>query len=181
MNIIQFRSISVSFGCMYFFIFQSLDITASFLTSHRLNTKICTHRASQMEWKCGKCLKSTIFEGKLQVFISYLSEMKMVSMYYNSFLFQYFLQLVTTIFLFWRYLNSSMTSFWSDILPPFPNSNDLNSHVWVAILSLNPMPDKIWCFKTILLGYQRYEECKARRTSRGRSETISSKNLKSIR
>ena len=104
MNIIQFRSISVSFGCMYFFIFQSLDITASFLTSHRLNTKICTHRASQMEWKCGKCLKSTIFEGKLQVFISYLSEMKMVSMYYNSFLFQYFLQLVTTIFLFWRYL-----------------------------------------------------------------------------
>ena len=145
--------------------------TASFLTSHRLNTKICTHRASQMEWKCGKCWKSTIFEGKLQVFISYLSEMKTVSMYYNSFLFPYFLQLlqlVTTIFLFWRYLNSSMTSFWSDILPPFPNSNDLNSHVWVAILSLNPMPDKIWCFKTILLGYQIYEECKARRTSRGR-------------
>ena len=30
-------------------------------------------------------------------------------------------------FLFWRYLNSSMTSFSSDILLPFPNSNDLNS------------------------------------------------------
>ena len=32
-------------------------------------------------------------------------------------------------FLFWRYLNSSMVSFSSDILLPFPNSNDLNSCV----------------------------------------------------
>ena len=31
-------------------------------------------------------------------------------------------------FLFRRYLNSNMTSFSSDILLPFPNSNDLNSH-----------------------------------------------------
>ena len=30
------------------------------------------------------------FEGKLQLFISYLSEMKTVSMFYNSSLFQYF-------------------------------------------------------------------------------------------
>ena len=30
-------------------------------------------------------------------------------------------------FLFWRYLNSSMTSFSSEILLPFPNSNHLNS------------------------------------------------------
>ena len=40
-----------------------------------------------MERKRGKCLKSSIFEGKLQVFISYLSEMKIVSMFYNSSLF----------------------------------------------------------------------------------------------
>ena len=32
-------------------------------------------------------------------------------------------------FLFWRYLNSTMTRFSSDILLPFPNSNDLNSCV----------------------------------------------------
>ena len=32
-------------------------------------------------------------------------------------------------FLFRRYLNSNMTSFSSEILLPFPNSNDLNSHV----------------------------------------------------
>ena len=31
--------------------------------------------------------------------------------------------------LFWTYLNSSMTRFLSDILPPLPNLNDLNSHV----------------------------------------------------
>ena len=53
--------------------------------------------------------------------------MKIVSMFYNSSLFQHFLQLVSTIFSFWRYLNSSLTKFLSDILLPFPNSNDLNS------------------------------------------------------
>ena len=41
-------------------------------------------------------------------------------------------------FLFWRYLNSSMTSFLSDILLPFPNSNDLNSlpHLRTRIIQL---------------------------------------------
>ena len=41
-------------------------------------------------------------------------------------------------FLFWRYLNSSMTSFSSDILLPFPNSNDLNSlpHLLTKIIQL---------------------------------------------
>ena len=43
------------------------------------NTKICIHGASRMKWKCGKCWKLAIFEGKLQVFISYLSEMKTVN------------------------------------------------------------------------------------------------------
>ena len=43
------------------------------------NAKICIHRASRMEQKCGKCWKSSIFEGKLWVFISCLSEMKIVS------------------------------------------------------------------------------------------------------
>ena len=37
-----------------------------------------------MEQKHGKCWKSPIFEGKLQVFIIYLGEMKTVSMFYNS-------------------------------------------------------------------------------------------------
>ena len=35
----------------------------------------------------------------------------------------------STVFFFWRYLNSSMTSFFSNILFPLPNVNDLNSHV----------------------------------------------------
>ena len=134
-NIIQFRSISVSFGSMYFFLFQSLDVRASeklsvrffnqiscnkclkakiscfymfflfnppawdwnVLRAERLlrswrhtgwrNTKICIHGASRMEWKCGKCWKSPIFEGKLWVFSSYLSKMRIISMLYNSSLF----------------------------------------------------------------------------------------------
>ena len=101
--------------------------TASFLMSHRLKKyKNLLPRASRMGQKCDKCWKSPIFEGKLQVFISYLSEMKIVSMFYNFFI----LALFTACFyhfLFWRYLNSSMTRFSSDILLPFPNSNDLNS------------------------------------------------------
>ena len=54
------------------------------------NTKICIHRASWMEQKCVKCWKSPIFEGKLWVFISYLSEMKIVSMFYNPSLFTFY-------------------------------------------------------------------------------------------
>ena len=69
------------------------------------------------------------FEKGNCVFFSYLSEMKTVSMFYNSSLFYYFLYFVSTIFLFWRYLNSNMTSFLSDTLLPFPNLNDLNSRV----------------------------------------------------
>ena len=86
------------------------------------------HRASRMEQKCVKCWKLSIFEGKLQVFISYLSEMKIVSMFYNFFI----LALFTACFyhfLFRKYLNSSMRRFSSDILLPFPNLNDLNSRV----------------------------------------------------
>ena len=51
-----------------------------------------------MEWKHGKCWKSPILEGKLRVFISYLSKMRIASMFYNSSLFSHFLQLVSTIF-----------------------------------------------------------------------------------
>ena len=78
--------------------------------------------------ECGKCCKSPIFEGKLQVFISYLNEMKTVicpitlpcfNTFYSLFMY-YFLQLV----LFWRYLNSTMVSFFVRIQLPFPNSND---------------------------------------------------------
>ena len=47
------------------------------------NTKICIHEASWMERKRGKCWKLPIFEGKLRLFFSYLSEMKKVSMFYN--------------------------------------------------------------------------------------------------
>ena len=54
------------------------------------NTKICIHGASWMEQKCVKCWKSPIFEGKLWVFISYLSEMKIVSMFYNPSLFTFY-------------------------------------------------------------------------------------------
>ena len=81
---------------MFFFLFKLLRMecsrirkTASFLTSHnKLNKyKIYIHGAWQMEPKCGNCWKLQLFEGKLLVFISYLSEMKTVSMFYNSSLF----------------------------------------------------------------------------------------------
>ena len=57
------------------------------------NTKICIHGASQMEWKCGKCWKSPIFEEKLPFFIS-LSEMKIVcsiTLLYSSIFYGLFL------------------------------------------------------------------------------------------
>ena len=44
------------------------------------NTKICIHGASQMEQKRGNCWKLSILVEKLQVFNSYLSKMKTVSM-----------------------------------------------------------------------------------------------------
>ena len=36
-----------------------------------------------MEQKHGKCRKLQLFEGKLQVFISYMGKMKTISMFYN--------------------------------------------------------------------------------------------------
>ena len=56
-----------------------------------------------MEQKHGKCWKLPIFEKKLWLFGSYLSEMKSVSMFYNF--------LIVAPFTVWRYLNSYMTSF----------------------------------------------------------------------
>ena len=47
-----------------------------------------------MEQKCGKCWKSRIFEGKLQVFISYLSKMRIVcsiTLLYSSTFYSLFL------------------------------------------------------------------------------------------
>ena len=58
------------------------------------NTKICIHGASRMERKRGKCWKLPIFEGKLRVFISYLSEMKIVcsiTLLYSSTFYSLFL------------------------------------------------------------------------------------------
>ena len=89
-------------------------------------TKICIHEASQMEWKRSKCRKLPILEGKLSFY--QLSEWNE----YNQYVLKLFviLALFTASFyhfLCWRYSNSSMTRFSSDILLPFPNSNDLNS------------------------------------------------------
>ena len=144
MNIIQFRSISVSFYTMYYVLFQSLDVQKIFvivrffnriscnnglkffhmfffvnpwgwnvLESERplcswhhvgwRNKRICIHGAEQMEQKHGKCWKLPIFEKRLWLFVSYLSEMKSVSMFYNF--------LIVAPFTVWRYLNSCMTSF----------------------------------------------------------------------
>ena len=93
------------------------------------NTKIYIHRASRMEQKHRKYCKLLLFKGKLQVFISYLSEMKTVSMFYNSSFFLILFTACFNFFLFWRYLNSSMTYFSVEILLPFPHLIDLNSHV----------------------------------------------------
>ena len=56
----------------------------------------------------------------------------------NQYVLQFFLVLVLFTaclyhFLFWRYFNSSMVSFLSDILLSFPNLNNLNNHVWQKI------------------------------------------------
>ena len=107
LNMIQFCSISVSFGSMYF-----IQLPKSFLIVRFFNWISCnkglkakiscfflcffclnllglecsrirkttsflpSHRPKLQE--CGKCCKSPIFEGNLQVFISYVSEMKTV-------------------------------------------------------------------------------------------------------
>ena len=98
--------------------------SALFLMSDRLKKHKNLHPQSfkngvKTYWKL------RLFEGQLWFFISYLSEMKRVSMSYNSSLLKYFSQLVSIIFLLWRYITSSTTGF-SDILLRFPN--DLNSH-----------------------------------------------------
>ena len=49
------------------------------------NTKIYIHGASWMEWKCGKCWKSPIFEGKL--WVSEMSEWNDKSKFCNCSLF----------------------------------------------------------------------------------------------
>ena len=101
--------------------------SASFLMSNRLKKHKNLHPQSfkngvKTYWKL------QLFEGQLWFFISYLSEMKIVSMSYNPSLLKYFSHHVSIIFLLWRYLTSSTTGFSSDILLPFPNFNDLNSH-----------------------------------------------------
>ena len=120
---------------LVFFLFNSTPLGWNVLESERplrswrhkgwRNTKTCIHQASGMERKRGKCSKLQIFECKLWFFVGYLSEMKTVIFLLAIFL--YFLQLVSPIYLFWRYLNSNLTSFPSDILLPFPSLNDLNS------------------------------------------------------
>ena len=101
--------------------------SASFLMSNRLKKHKNLHPQSfkngvKTYWKL------QLFEGQLWFFISYLSEMKIVNMSYNSSLLKYFSHHVSIIFLLWRYLTSSTTGFSSDIVLPFPNFNDLNSH-----------------------------------------------------
>ena len=87
------------------------------------NTKIWIHGALRVEQKRSKCWKLSIFEGKFWVFFSYLSdENSQYTLPYSSLFTACFHH-----FLFWRYLNSSMTSFSSDIMLPFPNLNDLSS------------------------------------------------------
>ena len=81
--------ISCFFSCFFCLIPLGLESSSSRKTAllcswHHIgwrNTKICIHGASQMEWKHGKCWKLQLFEGKLWVFISYLTEMKTVSMF----------------------------------------------------------------------------------------------------
>ena len=68
--------------------------------------------------------------------------MKANSIFYNCSLFYCFLQHFSAIFLSWIYLNSSMTSFLSDILLPFSILNDLKSRAWCAINCTN----QIWRF-----------------------------------
>ena len=68
--------------------------------------------------------------------------MKTNSIFYNCSLFYCFLQLFSAVFLSWIYLNSSMTSFLSEILLPFSILNDLKSRAWCAINCTN----QIWRF-----------------------------------
>ena len=59
--------------------------TASCLTLHRHRIqKSASMEPHKWSENVVNCLKLSIFEGKLQVFMSYLSEMKTVSMFYNS-------------------------------------------------------------------------------------------------
>ena len=66
----------------------------------------------RVEWKRGKFWKLQLFKVKSQVYISYLGKVKTITMFCNftaSF----------NLFFFWRYLNSSMKGFSSDILLPY--------------------------------------------------------------
>ena len=94
-----------------------LEAERSLRSAHHIgwrNTKIYIHESSRMEQKCGKCWKLPIFEGKLQVFISYLTKMKIV--YSITLLYSSTFYSLLYHFLFLRYLNSSMAWFlWDDL------------------------------------------------------------------
>ena len=86
--------------------------TASFLTSHGPMKYKNLHPRSFTNGAKTWMLKIANFCRKIASFYQ-LSEWNENGMFYNC-------------SLFWRYLNSSMTNFSSEMLP-FPNSNDLNS------------------------------------------------------
>ena len=70
------------------------------------------------------------------VFLSYLSKMKIVSMFYNSSLFQQVLQLGCTIFVLEKFNFKYDKVFCQTyVLLPFPNLNDLNSCGQLASLA----------------------------------------------
>ena len=126
------NGLKAKISCLCFFCFTSLRLecfrsrkTALFLMSHWLKKYKNLHPQSFTNGaKTWYKVKIANFWRKIA---SYLSEMKTISMFCNLSLFQHFWQLVSTIFLFWRYLISNMTRFLSDILLPCSNSNDLNS------------------------------------------------------
>ena len=95
------------------------------------NTKICIHWASQIKRKRGKCWKLPIFERKLRIFINYLSEMKIISMFCNSSLFWHFLQLVFIIFC----SGDVWIQLWQGFLQTFCFHFQIRM-IWTAVITL---------------------------------------------
>ena len=133
------------------------------------NTKICIHGASGMEQKPGKCWKLQLLQAKLQVFITYLSEMKTVCsiilLYSSTFYILFLTFFILEIFKFFKY-----DKFYVRHSASISNLKDVNSSVVRFIHSSfgrkwpnYKTSNNFWKFPTFLYeikGFQCFIQCK---------------------
>ena len=111
---------------VFFFFFHSLDVRAS----ENLSPSQVFQSGPRKIVKNRQSLKGNC---KFLSVILLQSVCSIALLYYSAFLFFFY------HFLFWRYLNSSITGFLSEILLPFPNSNGLKNRVVLIKVNISTL------------------------------------------